>query len=277
MIEVAQDAIAASSDPSKILSQLLPTSAHWDSALKPFLELPPFSYEAVVSPLEGLVFVVPREETLDQKKPAIQVDRDANDLTAAYRLAAFTTKILSGKSLESLDEDIRNVLFTNLPLVTQLISRDLDIRGSRDTRIFHESADVDECAEVVLSSRALIKSWADTSESLFDHWDNLVEKLQGDSPKSFHLAETFVTVLTGKESWKAQQAEERLQWARRLKVQESPYALAAIIAAYHDAVVTHPLGVRLCNELVADLTSMRSDINEGNFTTMHFLSQCHRS
>ncbi|KAI5298997.1 plasma membrane H+-ATPase [Ascosphaera pollenicola] len=263
MIDVAEDAISASSDPSKTLIQLLPSAAQWSDALEPFLNLPPFLAETQWNSLGGLAAVVPREGPIGRDYRVVQVFDDEKGLTAAWRLASYVTRIFNGRSLDSPDEETRSTLFTYVPLVAQIINCDVSIPESRKTRnAFWGEHVIDEAVEIVSQSRALMKSWTDGSDALFDHWEGLIGNLSGDSPKAYNFAETYVNVVSGKESWKAQDVEKRLQWARKLKTQEDPFVLAAILAAYQDAVASHPLGVRLCNELVADLTSMSSESKE---------------
>ncbi|KAI5291407.1 hypothetical protein KEM54_004942 [Ascosphaera aggregata] len=264
MIEIAQEALSVSPHNSHLLSQVLPTSEQWEKALEPFLQLPPNPSEAIINTLGGLASLTSHLSSERASKTA-PTSLDSHGFSAGFRLAFFVTRIMKDRRLECLDENTLRTLFTYLPLGTQIINSDLSIAGTRHILLLNDPQIQYECAEVISESRSIIKNWMHESDAIFDHWESMADDLHGRSVKSYLLAETFVNTLAGEKSWSAQKVENRLRWGQKLETQENPFALAALIAANKDVLSIHPLGVRLCNELVADLTSMCPNEDEGVF------------
>ncbi|OJD26972.1 hypothetical protein ACJ73_01642 [Blastomyces percursus] len=277
LVGIAEEVLAKTSveDKPRILSRLLPTRDHWGQALDPFLRKPLKSSAAITDTLAGAVFLVDRYSIEGLSREPDSVNRDPYCFSSAFRLTFYATKVLSSISLEFIEQDAREILFFYLPLATQLVNDDVSQEGSKGLLDLDIPDIRDECAELVSEARLIIKDWFQSptpttdrekpAPNIFDFWEEQFESLQGTSPKSYNVAETFARVIAERDSpGTARSAESCLKRAKQIDGPSNPFVLPSVVAAFRDFIAAIPSGVRLCNELISDCTVFKvEDGSEG--------------
>ncbi|KAI5296494.1 hypothetical protein KEM55_005790, partial [Ascosphaera atra] len=257
MVDIALAAVKSysSDNLSEFVGRILPSPEQWEEAIRPFLAIPPNPSEAVINSFKGLAYLVGQTSD-DQAAAAKQVPRDSQGLSSAARLAFYSARVLEVCHNDSVDEDVRKAHYYYVPLAIQLIDLDISIKGSKKVLLLHDAEALDECVELATPARSLVQQWVQGSQTFSNLWQSKVEALEGASPRSYYVGETAAKILAEKGSWSPAFVEERLKSAKKLDNAANPFALAVIMACYKDAVVSHQFGIRICNELVADLTSI---------------------
>ncbi|EQL34360.1 hypothetical protein BDFG_03719 [Blastomyces dermatitidis ATCC 26199] len=265
LVGIAEEVLAKTSveDKPRILSRLLPTQDHWGQALGPFLRKPLKASAAITETLAGAVFLADRSSPEGLSRELDSVNRDPYHFSSAFRLTFYATKVLSSISLEFIEQDAREILFFYLPLATQLVNDDVSQEGSKGLLDLDIPDIRDECAELVSEARLIIKDWLQSASpitdqeksapNIFDFWEEQFESLQGTSPSSYNVAETFAKVIGERDSpGTARSGESCLKRAKQLDGPSNPFVLPSVVAAFRDFIAASPSGVRLCNELISD-------------------------
>ncbi|KAJ6032053.1 hypothetical protein N7540_002785 [Penicillium herquei] len=254
------------------LKDILPDSDVWEKAMAPFLQLPPRPSTTITSPLMGIVNLTERELSETLKTLWLEVPRDSNRCTVAFRLAAFTIKVLSKiditTKLESADFDV--VLFF-LPLVIQLIDDDLSIENCNGISGLELADQRDEYMELVFDGRRLISNWISTNEQLkstpeftvcsylMSFWERKLEELNGTSPVDYRVGQSFVKLMTSADSLQAHKSPEDVAKICRESRSANGIRSAAWFSVLRSSILANPVGTRICNELVADSTGLKAE------------------
>ncbi|KAK2810085.1 hypothetical protein FQN50_003279 [Emmonsiellopsis sp. PD_5] len=275
LVQMAEEVVgkAAVEDKPGILSRLLPTREQWKQALDPLLRKPLPMSGAIINALGGAVFLTDRSLPASLSKELDSIPRDPYRFSSAIRLTFFVTKVLALNGLEYVEPSLREVLFFYLPLGIQLVDDDVSLEGSKSLLDLDIPDIRDECADLVSEGRLLIRDWIQSpptpakgqeeepsSYNLFSVWEQQLESLQGDSPKSYNIAETFARVSAEHDSVETvRSAESCFNLARRMDGPSNPFVLPAIISAFKDSIAATASGMRLCNELISDITGFNID------------------
>ncbi|KAK2792620.1 hypothetical protein FQN52_003125 [Onygenales sp. PD_12] len=275
LVQMAEEVLGKASveDKPRILSRLLPTREQWKQALDPLLQKPLRMSGAIINALGGAVFLTDRSLPASLSKELDSIPRDPYRFSSAIRLTFFVTKVLASNGLEYVEPSLREVLFFYLPLGIQLVDDDVSLEGSKALLDLDIPDIRDECADLVSEGRLLIRDWIQSppgpakgheeelnSYNLFSVWEQQLESLQDDSPKSYNIAETFARVSTERDSVETiRSAESCFNMARRMDGPSNPFVLPAVVAAFKDSIAATPSGMRLCNELISDVTGFKID------------------
>ncbi|KAL2855908.1 hypothetical protein BJY01DRAFT_196425 [Aspergillus pseudoustus] len=271
LLSIAEELLRSSKpeDVSQVARDILPSQPMWDEAFGPFLELPPRLSTSITSPLSGTVHLIDRNlsETFSQRYENIA--RDSSHGSAAFRLAHFTIRALSSLNItEHIGVDEFKVLFSNLPLVVQLLEDDLAIERYNFIAGSLVQEQREECRKIVNDARNLIQGWSSSTQqipstgatisaTIASVWETRLEKLEGTSPMDYRVAQAFTKVIEGVDpSAIALSAEAIGQLCRGMR-SDNAIRSAARVAVLRRSILSNPAGIRICNEFVADSTGLK--------------------
>lgn len=264
MVELADLALKDSEHikRSGLLSSLLPTAEHWQIALKPFLDQPTSVPSAITSPLQGVVYAI------DQDGPKFMesVPRDSDDFSIAMRLALYVTKLISKEGVGIVDFKEMESLYLYYPQVLQLINMKITIDDSSELWLNSTAEVIDEAVDVLSRGQKLIKNWvqdsvnAERGSTVVDVWQVQLSRMKGTSPHTYILGLCFSYIITdyleilgpaqALRNWK----NEISSMHRSDDIVQS----AALISVLQGILPYSAEGKKLCNELIADATGLKS-------------------
>ncbi|KAI1947130.1 hypothetical protein LOZ57_003368 [Ophidiomyces ophidiicola] len=273
LVAIAQQILDFAPDQKDInLSSLFPNESQWTAALKPFLQCPLPPSFSIMSSLGGAVFLVNQAH---QDTDVVSLPRDSNQLPLATRLALFVTKLLAATSIDDMEPQLQQTLFLYLPLVIQLVEDDLNVECTT-TMLPLNFSELDspesrnEFVSFVSEGRLRIKQWINKSMAfknspnnnnnntdIVTFWHARLEKLQGNTPEAYRLADAYTRIMAEKESLEnIDFAESALEMAQQLNGSANPFVLPAVVASFKASLASSPAALRLCNQLVAQITGL---------------------
>lgn len=204
------------------------------------------------------------------------VPRDSDHCSSAFRMASFTTRILSSFDIiEYVDTETLETLFYSLPLALQLIDDDLSIEGCNGITGMELSDQREEYTETVNEGRQVISRWIHSdaeivsegvtlSSKLLSFWENQLEKLAGTSPVNYRVGEAFVKIMASIGSPKKAKSPEEVTKICKETRTANAIRSASWLTSLRHLVISNPAGTRLCNELVADSTGLNPQDERGD-------------
>ncbi|OQE25542.1 hypothetical protein PENSTE_c006G05814 [Penicillium steckii] len=249
------------------LKDILPSSSAWETAMAPFIDLPPRPSTAVTSPLAGVVHLIQRELSDSLQNLRLSIARDSAHGSSAFRLASFTIRILSSANLtQHMDNEDLETLFYFVPLVVQLIDDDLSIENSNGIAGWEQADQREEYLEVVFKGRGIIADWLKSKESaihapdvtisssLLSFWESKLEGLNGTSPLEYRIGEAFVKIMSSVESSKS---SDHVATICREARTANAIRSASWFSVLRSSILSNPVGNRICNELVAESSGLK--------------------
>ncbi|CAG7925058.1 unnamed protein product [Penicillium olsonii] len=266
--------------------EILPSHRSWEEALTPFLQLPPRHSIAITSPLGGAVHLVQRELSDSFKALWPTIPRDSDHRSSAFRLAAFTINVLSTSDIvKHLNQESLETLFRFLPLAIQLIDDDLSIENSNGISGIELADQRDEYTQTVLDGRSVITKLVHDSEpvgsapektisSLFTElWEARLEEVKSTSPADYRIGEVFVKVMNIADSTQKSKSSEDVAQICRDARSANIFRSASWFAVLRSSILQNPVGNRICNELVADSTGLKTETaSEGGMQKLTLLN-----
>lgn len=278
LLNIAEDLLQGSK-PEEIgqtAKDVLPSRQCWEKALAPFLGIPPRPSTAITSPLGGIVHLVNSELPETSKQQWESAVRDSEHCSAAFRLASFTSSILTSFDvIASVDTETLETLFYNLPLALQLIDDDLSIENCNGITGMELPAQREEYMEIVNDGRKVISKWISSdaqvvsegvpvNSKLSSFWANKLDGLNGTSPLDYRIGEAFVKIMASAGSLsKAQSPDEVAKLCKETRTANAIRSASWLTSLRH-LVISNPAGTRLCNELVADSTGLKPQDEQGD-------------
>lgn len=253
------------------MKDIIPSNVAWEAALDPFLRFPPQPSTAITSPLGGTVFMVNPDISDTLQAVQLSIPRDAARCSAAFRLASFAIRILSSSDIrEKLDSDSLQTLFYFLPLAVQLIDDDLSIENCNGITGLEPADPREEYLEIVYKGRQVVKNWirsqqpvnslpgVSLSASLVSLWETKLAGLTETTALDYRIGEAFVKIMSSTEaSGKIKSAEEVSSICREAR-NANTIRSASWFAVLRSAILSNPVGNRICNELIADSTGLKA-------------------
>ncbi|KAL2823138.1 hypothetical protein BJX63DRAFT_438981 [Aspergillus granulosus] len=271
LLSIAEELLRISKpeDVAQVAKDILPSQAMWEEALGPFLELPPRLSTSITSSLSGTVHLVDRQlsETFSQRYENIA--RDPGQGSAAFRLAHFTVRVLSSLNItEHIGMEEFEILFSNLPLVVQLIEDDLDIERYNYIAGLLTQEQREEYRNIVNDARKIIQGWSSSTQqipftgatisaTIASVWETKLEKLEGTSPVDYRIGQAFTKVMEGVDPSAIALSSEAIGQLCRGMRSDNAIRSAARVAILRRSILLHPAGIRVCNEFVAESTGMK--------------------
>lgn len=256
---------------SGTVKDILPTRSSWEDSLTPFLQLPPRPSVAITSPLGGIVHLIQRDLSDSFKALWPTLPRDADHRSSAFRLAIFTINLLStSEILKQLDQEDLETLFHFLPLAIQLIDDDLSIENCNGISGLELADQREEYMETVFSGRKVVGDWIRNNEPVrfapnksisscfVEFWERKLKELNGTSPLDYRVGEIFVKVMTITDGLQPSKSPEEVATICREARTANSIRSAALFTVLRTSILSNPIGDRMCNELVADSTGLKS-------------------
>ncbi|KAG2014555.1 hypothetical protein GB937_006516 [Aspergillus fischeri] len=271
LLSIAEDLLRAA-DPearASIAKDILPSRQTWETALRPFLELPPRPSTAITSPLGGTVHLVNPEVSDTLKEQYHTIPRDSSGCSSAFRLAYFTIRVLSSFDITgNLSAEEQETLFHYIPLAVQLIDDDLSIENCNGITGLTHSDQREEYLEIVYDGRKLINQWtrsdgrpserdATVASTILSFWQNKLEALSNTSSTDYRIGEAFVRLMNSIDSANKSKSTEDITKICREVRSANAIRSASWVAVLRESILGNPTGNRLCNELVADSTGLK--------------------
>ncbi|KAJ6145689.1 hypothetical protein N7470_009584 [Penicillium chermesinum] len=251
------------------VKDILPSASDWENALAPFLRIPPRPSTAITSPLLGAVHLVQPDISDSLKNLWLSVPRDSNRCTAAFRVTAFITKLMSSFDLVTkLDSDDLESLFVSFPLALQLIDDDLSIENCNGISGVELADQRDEYLELVIQGRAVINKWMHSKASLKSSqdtsissyfvalWEEKLDQLNETFAVDYRIGQTFVKLMTSLDINKSSDDVAKICRDGRTA---NAIRSASWFSVLRSSILTNSVGSRICNELVADSTGLKPD------------------
>ncbi|KAL5691112.1 hypothetical protein EMGR_007253 [Emarellia grisea] len=271
LLSIAEDLLGAA-DPearASIAKDILPSRQTWETALRPFLELPPRPSTAITSPLGGTVHLVNPEISDTLKEQYHTIPRDSSGCSSAFRLAYFTIRVLSSFDIMgNLSAEEQETLFHYIPLAVQLIDDDLSIENCNGITGLTHSDQREEYLEIVYDGRKVMNQWtgsdgrqseanATVALRTLSFWQNKLEALNNTSPTDYRIGEAFVRLMNSLDSANKSKSTEDITNICREMRSANAIRSASWVAVLRESILGNPTGNRLCNELVADSTGLK--------------------
>ncbi|KAI9809452.1 MAG: hypothetical protein M1827_006832 [Pycnora praestabilis] len=261
-----------------VLDQLLPDFTQWASAMHLFLQVPPNPSLAISSPLGGAVNMVERKPEVKDNPTASEAPRDCDGYSPAIRMSWFTAKLLQSSDIFNLVTHKKRIdVYHGLSLMIQLASDNLSLAGTNNLWAQYTPEIESEMLDMVSAAQGLVASWLKNATDWWDEDDTtsaagFVQQVQhaflsdskGLSAEAYYKGSGFSVVnselveLYGWHPRRSSSLEEKLRGLR--KTQDIFYATALLIG-YKVPMTSHKDALRLCNELIADLTGFDLDKN----------------
>ena len=295
LVGIAKELETSSSDE---FLAVFPSTSHWQSALRPFLDVSPLGITAIISPLQGIVFAVPVNE------PIPEMIRDLDDFSLALRLTLYVTQLITDtKMFEQLSGDQLHGFYNYYPLALHFIDEKLSVESSNTFWQTSTPEVIDEMVDLLSKGRMIIAQLIRDQTTLYrlegkeltdrisemtmrngtqDHtnaqltrssipkptlqacWEEeMYDNIRDTSARSYNLGITLVSVMS--EFVDAGGLASFLQtWEHLLRsvhLSENLVLSAAILAILRDSLASSALGKRICNELIANATELKDLTN----------------
>lgn len=257
LVEQAVKLFNHSTDQNRpgLAADLLPDSVQWATVIGPFYAWLPNRSMSIMNPLGGAINLIDRTIELDAETQSIS--RDLNGYSSALRMAWFALRLVKETDIFKVATDERQItVYKNLVLIIQFATHNLSVPGSNPLWDIAHPGLESEIADFVADMQGLLASWMQSkhsigSELLKEIRQQLFEESHGVSAASFysgcaysHLASEFVEM---QGNYGLSEGMEPLS-----SILKSPDMMTAA-SILSSAPESRGL-LRLCNELLADLT-----------------------
>ena len=245
----------AAENKYSIATELLPDATQFVAALGPFLEISPNLSLSITNSLGGAINLIERPSAAESTQS--NIERDADGYSSALRMVWYTTKLIKETSiLGFLTHDQQAVLWKYMFLFLQLADDNISVLGS-NYLWDHYDRDLEvEILDMVTEGQALLASWLQhTSQEqasvIMTARSQLFTESRGSSAASYYSARAYAAISADLQELHGYRSSDGE--AEQLKtMRKSQDVLAA--AAYLTSASDPKALLRLCNELISDLT-----------------------
>lgn len=267
LVDIAREAIQSTAldQGSDVASAMFPTTAQWQKALTPFIQLQPSPSISLITPLRGCAFLVDHH----RRRSSGGLARDSEGFSVALRLVIFVTRLLENVSREQLTNEQLEALYLHYPQALKLANDKLSIESANALWIDSTEEVIQEITDTVAKGQKFLQSWlvhesssgADDRPEIVSCWLSQMEEIVGNSAQAFNLARTFTTIMTEVVDLKGAAKYMPAFDSSLRAVRFSPDIMksAAVLNICQETLASNSLGKRLCNEFVADATEIDFD------------------
>ncbi|KAK8163654.1 RING zinc finger protein-like protein [Phyllosticta citrichinensis] len=263
LVDLSKDLIQGSDlSNSELVESLLPSFAAWKAALEPFLSIPPHPTFAITNQLGGVVFLVGQKSVAPPR-----VARDAAGFSPALRMAAYTVKLFNEtRVFEVLPVERRAQIYEQLLLTILLANDNLSRATSNNVWSRYNPQTENDALETISDAQRLMTSWLEKSSrdeasayyfvhSTLEFFRKSSEEV---SPRGFYnaLAYSDVTAeIISLQGWQGKKSPQMELTLNAVRKTEETLLVAAFLVGNSAPLAASGSASRLCNELVAQLTS----------------------
>ena len=247
-----------------ILSELLPNTMQWATALASFTERAPNVSLAITNSLGGAIYMIPQ---LKGDMPSV-VSYDASGYSSALRMVWYTAKLIKATNVfQHLSEDHRVALFRYLSVFIQIASDNLSIPELGGLWMQDNSRMDTAIIDLLAETQALLVTWLPASRTLHSSFvesglKELFDDSKGTTTASYYSGRAYAALITELNELciQANTAKEE-EFFRRIR---SAPTFIANVAFVSSALESKGL-LRLCNEQIANLTglNLQERLDEG--------------
>ena len=266
LIDLAVDTYNSLNGPEQVeaVDKLLPSSAQWQQAIAPFMSQPPYPALAITSPLGGLLYLV----TPAIDSAAGDIRRDEEDLSLAFRLGLYVTRLVSETNILPNAATQLDVLPAYLPLIAQLTSDKITLEACNTLWLGSGPEILEEAQSIVTVGRAVAQNLFQSDMTARTVKNKLTRSLHssgplsGSAPPAYHHAEAFYSFNSVLYESSTPEAfhphwEDTIRTLRRAPAN---FLSGFWLATYRDQIAYSVAGRKILNELIADATSIKEDV-----------------
>ena len=230
-----------------VVEDLFPSLAQWTTALEPFVTRPFNLSLATTNPFGSALSLVSQAP-----KDAIEqaISRDADGSSLAVRVAQYTTQLVKVTDvLDSATKDQRVFLCKEMALFLQIAGDNLSVAGSMP---LWDSSDPEldsEMVDFVAEAQGLLGSWL-TSEFIPEVQTQLLDESSGLSAISYYSGRAYLAMTMEINELQGHANYKDAGWLKATRKSPDIFTVAAYFASAPESKEL----LRLCNEILADLT-----------------------
>ena len=259
-------------DRAAIAAQLLPESAQWFSVIQPFLTIPPNANMTITNPLGGAVYMVDRSVEKLELKATRDVPRDSNGYSPALRVAIYVSSLIANSDIfELISTEQRTDIVYYLSLSLSLASDNLGLQGANDLWIQYNSEVDDEMTQFVSRTQTLVARWLEMTDSsdlrsttkaefLGAAGRRLLDRSLGLSATAYNNARAFSSLQSELIELHGMDPKITMEESVLKTIRKGPDVFHAI--ALLTGLRPRKDSIKLCNEIVADLTGLKLEQNQ---------------
>ncbi|KAI9830833.1 MAG: hypothetical protein M1819_005358 [Sarea resinae] len=255
--------------------QLLPGPGQWADAIQPFMGVAPHPSLALTNPLGGAVYLIDRSKAEESLRSISSLPRDLNGYSSCLRMASYTVGLLKEADLSNLlSPEMRGEVFRWLTLIILLTNDNITLSGAN--HIWSEAIPEAEAQvlDFIFDAQNLLSQWLKmpdtwwiqgdplrTQQHSESSLDKFIEGSAGLSPSAFYYARAFSTVRSETIELRGWHPSQETPWTERLRLRdpEDTFIVAATLTGFKVPISMNKESLRMCNQLIADLTGL--DIN----------------
>lgn len=257
-----------------VAAELLPNGAQFTTAFRRFLAVPPNLSLAITNSLGGAIDLIERSPASEGTKG--NMARDMDGYSPALRIVWYTTKLITATDIISFVTNEQQIhLWKHMSLFLQLAGDNVSVPGSNDLWNRYDLDMEAEILELIVEGQGLLALWLhDKSQEKASLSANaqgqLLEESKGSSPASYYSARAYSAISLDLQELQGHTARngeaERLKSMRK---SQEVFVAAAILSSASDPKAL----LRLCNELISDLTGSNFSENADGGTYRILLIQ----
>lgn len=255
---------ASNEDRSTTAAQIIPDFAQCLAAMEPFLRVVPNPALAMTSPLSGAVYMVDQQSADTDLLGTVTISRDSNGYSPALRMAIYVQGILESSDIfHLLSREQRNHTVSYMILALDLANDNLGLHGANHLWNIYDPEVEEEMSRFIYQTQSLIAGWlkmartSDTessveAEALHAAQNKFLQQSRGLSAVAYNHAQALTFVQSELSELHGPGSGMPIEESLLKDLRRSPdiFLVTAILSAYKP----HKDSVRLCNELVSDLT-----------------------
>ncbi|KAI9706137.1 MAG: hypothetical protein M1836_005543 [Candelina mexicana] len=261
---------------NQVAMQLLPDSAQWAAAVRPFLKVTPNPSFAITSPLGSAVSMITNTSEASDTATLAQLPHDSEGYSAAIRMAWYTMSIIKATNIfEMISPERRSEVYQNLIIMVQLADDNLSLAGANHLWVLYTPEVEAKMLDFILGSQSLLRGWLEPSGSnsqplsggnfvntTLDYFSN---NSFGTSALAYYSARIMSVVnsqLAELQGYSKQGA--LMRWngtVRDLRKSKDIFFTSSLLTDPNAAMSDSVDLVRLCNELIAELTGLKLSQN----------------
>lgn len=249
---------------SAVAAQIIPDFAQWSAAIEPFLRLVPNPALALTSPLGGAVYMVERQSADTDLQRTVTISRDLNGYSPALRMAIYVLGMLENSEIfQLLSVEQRIGTMSNMVLILNLANDNLGLHGANHLWNLYDHEVEEEMSRFVSQTQALVAGWLKMAprsdsrspveaEALHAAQHKFFEQSRGLSAVAYNHAQALSFLQSELSELHGTAFLIPLDGSllKDLRRSRDVFLATAFLAAYKPQKES----VRLCNELVSDLT-----------------------
>ncbi|KAI9775587.1 MAG: hypothetical protein M1835_005753 [Candelina submexicana] len=261
---------------NQVAMQLLPDSVQWAAAVRPFLKVTPNPSFAITSPLGSAVCMITNTSEATDTATLAQLPHDSEGYSAAIRMAWYTMSIIKATNIfEMISPERRSEVYQNLIIMVQLADDNLSLAGANHLWVLYTLEVEAKMLDFISESQSLLRRWLEASGSNIQPLsgsnfvnttlDYFSKNSLGTSALAYYSARIMSVVnsqLAELQGYSKQGASMRWNGTvRDLRKSKDIFFTSSLLTDPNAAMSDSIDLMRVCNELIAELTGLKLSQN----------------